>query len=319
MSQHDMEILTADANTGVTFRAAVNAALQALSTCQSGPTAPSPTYAYQFWADTTTGYLKQRNAANSAWVTLFKLADMTIDSLPAGSSASPSLSTTGDTNTGVFFPAADTIAVSTGGTERMRVSSAGNISIQSTNASGLTVSNMSVNSSSSTGNTDIGLGDSSTGITTIRREKYATNTAYTKLYSEYGNNVAVLGITINNSACYQGNNSTTWSQTSDERIKTNIREILNPLDKILSLKPKHFEYKDKIGKTKTGFIAQDFEKVFPGHINTLAPPPEYEKYIIDGAMKCIDADLIPYLVAAIQELSAKNDALEARLAALESK
>ena len=45
----------------------------------------------------------------------------------AGTTALPSITPSGDSNTGVFFPSADTIAVSTGGTERMRINSAGNI------------------------------------------------------------------------------------------------------------------------------------------------------------------------------------------------
>ena len=48
---------------------------------------------------------------------------------PAGSAASPAVTTTGDTNTGIYFPAADTVALSTGGTERARVDSAGNFGL----------------------------------------------------------------------------------------------------------------------------------------------------------------------------------------------
>jgi hypothetical protein len=43
----------------------------------------------------------------------------------AGTAAAPSVTTTGDTNTGVFFPAADTIAFSEGGAETMRLTSTG--------------------------------------------------------------------------------------------------------------------------------------------------------------------------------------------------
>jgi hypothetical protein len=47
----------------------------------------------------------------------------------AGTVSSPSITTTGDTNTGIFFPAADTIAFSEGGTEAMRIDSSGRVGI----------------------------------------------------------------------------------------------------------------------------------------------------------------------------------------------
>jgi hypothetical protein len=47
----------------------------------------------------------------------------------AGSNTAPSITTTGDTNTGIFFPAADTIAFSEGGVEAMRLDSAGNMGL----------------------------------------------------------------------------------------------------------------------------------------------------------------------------------------------
>ena len=48
-----------------------------------------------------------------------------------GTAATPAVQG-GDSNTGVFFPAADTVAVSTSGSERMRVDSSGNVGIGST-------------------------------------------------------------------------------------------------------------------------------------------------------------------------------------------
>ena len=55
--------------------------------------------------------------------------------------------------------------------------------------------------------------------------------------------------------------------------------------------------------------------MFPELIDEwLDPAPEGEE-----AYKSVRADLIPIFVKAIQELSAKNDALEARVAALEGK
>ena len=48
---------------------------------------------------------------------------------PAGTVSAPAITTTGDTNTGIFFPAADTIAFTEGGTEAMRIDSSGNLLI----------------------------------------------------------------------------------------------------------------------------------------------------------------------------------------------
>ena len=55
---------------GANYRVAVNNALQALASLYSGAT-PSESYAYQLWFDTSTNILKQRNAANNAWVNLW--------------------------------------------------------------------------------------------------------------------------------------------------------------------------------------------------------------------------------------------------------
>jgi hypothetical protein len=47
----------------------------------------------------------------------------------AGTVSAPAITTTGDTNTGIFFPAADTIAFSEGGAEAMRIDSSGNLGL----------------------------------------------------------------------------------------------------------------------------------------------------------------------------------------------
>ena len=67
MSQHDYVISNQD---GASFRADINDALASIVSCNSGPTAPVATFAYQVWQDTATNTLKQRNGANTAWVTL---------------------------------------------------------------------------------------------------------------------------------------------------------------------------------------------------------------------------------------------------------
>jgi hypothetical protein len=70
--QHDMDVAN---GSGATVRADFNNAIEALTTLSSGATEPGTTYAYQLWADTTAGLLKQRNAANTAWEVRGTLAE----------------------------------------------------------------------------------------------------------------------------------------------------------------------------------------------------------------------------------------------------
>jgi hypothetical protein len=56
-----------------------------------------------------------------------------VTTVQAGTAAAPAITTTGDTNTGIFFPAADTIAFSEGGAESMRIDSAGNVGVGTNN------------------------------------------------------------------------------------------------------------------------------------------------------------------------------------------
>ena len=61
-------------------------------------------------------------------------ANVAVLIVDAGTSAAPTITTTGDTNTGIFFPAADTIAFAEGGAEAMRITSGAALTIGSTTA-----------------------------------------------------------------------------------------------------------------------------------------------------------------------------------------
>jgi len=65
MSQHDMNIGNGP---GLAVRTDLNAALQALASSNSGPSAPNPTFPCQLWADTGTGRQFRRNSDNTAWL-----------------------------------------------------------------------------------------------------------------------------------------------------------------------------------------------------------------------------------------------------------
>lgn len=69
---------------------------------------------------------------NAATTPIPLLGDTTI-AFSAGSAAAPSITFTGDTNTGIFSPAADTIAFTEGGVESMRIDSLGRLGIGTVN------------------------------------------------------------------------------------------------------------------------------------------------------------------------------------------
>jgi hypothetical protein len=62
-------------------------------------------------------------------VTTAKIASGVTVNFADGSASTPSITNDGDTNTGIFFPAADTIAFAEGGTESARFNSSGNLGI----------------------------------------------------------------------------------------------------------------------------------------------------------------------------------------------
>jgi hypothetical protein len=121
--------------TGAAVRSDINGQLAAIVSNSSGASEPATMYAYQWWADTTTGLLKIRNAANSAWVTIGTLASTNLGLLSlaggtmtgvlavtAGTAALPGIAVSGDLNTGLVSPGADQLAITTGGTSRLAVS-----------------------------------------------------------------------------------------------------------------------------------------------------------------------------------------------------
>jgi hypothetical protein len=110
--------------------------------------------------------------------------------------------------------------------------------------------------------------------------------------------------------------STIYATSSDYRLKENIVPMSGALSKVLQLKP--VTYKWKLDGTESqGFIAHELQEVVPD-----AVCGQKDEVDANGNPKYQGIDtsfLVATLTAAIQELSAKNDALTARIVALEAK
>lgn len=111
--------------------------------------------------------------------------------------------------------------------------------------------------------------------------------------------------------------NTTISAISDQRMKENVQDLDVGLGAVLALKPRKFDWKEGKGKDikgDRGFIAQEFEQVFPDLIDEWRDPaPEGE-----APYKSVRQDLIPVLVKAIQEQQALIVQLQADVAALKA-
>jgi hypothetical protein len=110
---------------------------------------------------------------------------------------------------------------------------------------------------------------------------------------------------------YITNGGTSWTSSSDERVKDIIEPIENAITKVSALRTVIGKYKtDEEGTRRSFLIAQDVQAVFPEAVNV----QEDEQ----GTLGLQYTEIIPLLVAAIKEQSALITTLTARITALES-
>jgi hypothetical protein len=301
---------------------------------------------------------------------------------PDGSASAPAITNDGDTNTGIFFPAADTIAFAEGGAEAMRIDSSGNVGIGTTspaykldvngqirgdfivratqgsvgtfivaNNSGSfgvvgTVTNhpllLSTNDTErmridSSGNLLVGTTTASGKLTSVTASTTTAAGYFITPASFTGSNLISLSSTASGTGwdhliCYSNVGGTTnlrilgngnvqnannsYGALSDIKLKENIVDATPKLDDLMQVQVRHYNF---IGdeQKQLGVIAQELEQIFPGMVEE-SPDRDAEGNDLGTTTKSVKYSVfVPMLIKALQELSAKNDALEARIAALE--
>lgn len=230
----------------------------------------------------------------------------------AGTAALPAITTTGDTNTGMFFPAADTIAFAEGGAEVMRIDSSGNVRIGTTAGIGsekLTVTN----SASAEAVFFVNSNATPYGVTTYYNAAAPNNTG-SPFYTATDGTTRFQVRSNGGIANYSGNNV----NLSDQREKTNIELASSYLDKICAIPVKTFNYIDQNMEEDNGLtlgvIAQDVQAVAPELVlesnwGTEEEPKErlsiYQTDLQYALMKCIQEQQ-----TIINDLKARIETLE---------
>lgn len=275
-----------------------------------------------------------------------------------GSITTPSLSFTGDSNTGIYSPGSNILSFATNGVERFRLSSgaASDFTFKSlTNTrqlglslydSGYTVLNLSPSAATTldiNGYAGVVLDgtlsskkltaiDNSSGDTTSFVNTSATfsnsliylgtsKAGGTGAYFMYANANSVNTFRVFNNGNVQ-NQNTSYGGTSDIKLKENIVDATPKLDKLMQVRVVSYNFKEDLGYEsfkQIGVIAQELENVFPGLVEE-TPDRDEKGEILETTTKSVKYSVfVPMLIKAIQEQQAQIEELKSQVASLINK
>jgi hypothetical protein len=254
--------------------------------------------------------------------------------LPAGSAASPALLFTGGNNSGLYIGSGNSVNVGIDGNERLRIEStgmtvgsgrlfvhgigggallhldkrAGNESVANRILGRVNVTNRWIvdvgDSSNETG------GDAGSNFMITRHNDAGGSLGASMLINRQDGRVSFysapnswsVGATL-------APNATSWAAVSDEREKDIVGPVTGGVDAIVALRPIRYRYKSEApdAPARIGFGAQTTLPVIPESIGRTTNTEGEERLTL------APTELIPHLVAAIQELAAEIAVLKARL------
>lgn len=180
--------------------------------------------------------------------------------------------------------ASNYMTFATNSTERMRLDASGNVLVGTTGIS--TGTFKGIQNGVNSGGFGNYLSQNPAGTST-RQWSFGMNNS--DQYVVYGYNN-----TSFNTGAYIAWGGTSWTASSDERLKDIIEPITNGLEKVSTLRAVIGKYKtDEEGTRRSFLIAQDVQTVFPEAVDASNPDNLGVQY----------TEVIPLLVASIKELN----------------
>lgn len=220
---------------------------------------------------------------------------------PDGTSAGPAVSFTGDTDTGLYRISADTLGLSTAGSERTRISSSGLVSVGTSTAIQselrLGVQGSGVNTNVATFyNAD---GTAPEGIVIkLGVATPSTGDGFVNFYSSGGFMTRITG---------DGAGGITYNTSSDARLKENVVDTRYSIDDLMKIRVRDYNFISAPGKMTTGVIAQDLYGIYPPAVSVGGANPATDPWGVDYGR------LTPLIVKSVQDLKAENDMLKSEL------
>ena len=217
-----------------------------------------------------------------------------------GTAASPSILPGFDNDTGFFKPASNNIGFSTGGTERARIDSSGNLMVGRTA-------------------TSVSTADASSFIGATGFFLSAKNGTSATSHFQFRNDADSGGVSALVGNITSSGSTTTYSTSSDYRLKENVTYSWDATTRLKQLKPARFNFiSDSSNTLLDGFLAHEVSSVVPQAVTgakdavfSAEEAAEGQGSEGDPNYQMIDhAKLVPLLVKTIQELEARITALE---------
>jgi hypothetical protein len=184
-----------------------------------------------------------------------------------------------------FVPSDTSLRFFHNGSDRMTITSGGDVLVQATSTAG---NGLSIRPNATQG--------------TVQQVFNRANSTLNSYIFDFQNNGTTVGYIRYN------NTTTAYVTSSDYRLKENVVEMTGALDRVSQLKPSRFNFIADADTTVDGFLAHEVQEIVPEAITG-------EKDAVDEEgnpdYQGIDqSKLVPLLVGAIQELKAEIDELK---------